>query len=128
MPAIKIWDIEPLMVGHQTVGQVRDIKVTRVQDHNGESHEYVEGLLGDETGCITFRFAKDKVLEIKKDMLLRVLNFKTQFNREKRDSIFLTCDKFGNVVEDKTAKIARADFSKNVSNENWEPKPEENKE
>ena len=35
--------------------------------------------------------------------------------------IYLAVDKYGNVVEEKEAKIDKANFSRNVSKDTWEP-------
>ena len=126
LQSVSIWDMEPLMFANQTVGLVSQLSYEESTNKKGELTKYVKGLLADESGCVEFRFVQDKVIPLKENMCLRVVNFRAKFREN--DQIYLTVDKYGNIFEDKEAKIAQANYSKNVSKESWEAKKVEEKE
>ena len=124
---VKIGDMEPLMIGKQIVGEVRNLTQETETNKKGQKVTYYKGLLCDEQNCIALKLVKDKVIPIKNGLVIRLYNFRTKFFND--DKIYIAIDKYGNVVEDKNISFKTVNTTSNISNDTWEPlNPKENKE
>ena len=124
---VKIGDMEPLMIGKQIVGEVRNLTQETETNKKGQKVTYYKGLLCDEQNCIALKLVKDKVIPIKNGVVIRMYNFRTKFFND--DKIYIAIDKYGNVVEDKSITFKTVNTTSNISNDTWEPlNPKENKE
>ena len=124
---VKIGDMEPLMIGKQIVGEVRNLTQETETNKKGQKVTYYKGLLCDEQNCIALKLVKDKVIPIKNGVVIRLYNFRTKFFND--DKIYIAIDKYGNVVEDKSITFKTVNTTSNISNDTWEPlNPKENKE
>ena len=124
---VKIGDMEPLMIGKQIVGEVRNLTQETETNKKGQKVTYYKGLLCDEQNCIALKLVKDKVIPIKNGVVIRLYNFRTKFFND--DKIYIAIDKYGNVVEDKNISFKTVNTTSNISNDTWEPlNPKENKE